>query len=194
LNPEQMIEIRWHGRGGQGAVTSAEILSQAAISEGKYAQAFPSFGPERRGAPVQAFVRVDPDRPIRVRSSITEPDVVVVLDPSLLSIVDVTSGLKPGGIVIINTVKTPRQIREETRIKAKVATVGATKIAQEVLGVPITNTTMIGAVIKATGVVKPESTFEPLKRRFGRLGDRNIEAMKRAYVETVIEEFVGDKT
>jgi pyruvate ferredoxin oxidoreductase gamma subunit len=193
LNPEQMIEIRWHGRGGQGAVTSAEILAQAAISEGKYAQAFPSFGPERRGAPVQAFVRVDPDHPVRVRSSITEPDVVVVLDPSLLSIVDVTSGLKPGGIVIINTVKTPGKIHEETGIKARIATIGATKIAQEVLGVPITNTTMIGAVIKATGVVQPESTFEPLKRRFGRLGERNIEVMKRAYAETVIEEFAGDK-
>lgn len=194
MEAEQMIEIRWHGRGGQGAVTSAEILSQAAISEGKYAQAFPSFGPERRGAPVQAFVRVDSKQPIRVRSSITEPDVVVVLDPSLLSIVDVTSGLKPGGIVIINTIKTPQEIREDTGIKGKIATVGATKIAQETLGVPITNTTMIGAVIKATGVVKPESTFDPLKKRFGRLGDRNIETMKRAYVETVVEEFTGDKT
>jgi pyruvate ferredoxin oxidoreductase gamma subunit len=194
LNPEQMIEIRWHGRGGQGAVTSAEILSQAAISEGKYAQAFPSFGPERRGAPVLAFVRIDPSHPIRVRSSITEPDVVVVLDPGLLSIVNVTSGLKPGGIVIINTTKTPAQIREQFGIKARVATVGATKIAQEVLGVPITNTTMIGAVIKASNVVTLESTYEPLKKRFGRLGERNIESMKRAYVETVIEEYVGDKT
>jgi pyruvate ferredoxin oxidoreductase gamma subunit len=194
LNPEQMIEIRWHGRGGQGAVTSAEILSQAAISEGKYAQAFPSFGPERRGAPVLAFVRVSSTQPIRVRSSITEPDVVVVLDPSLLSIVNVTSGLKPGGIVIINTTKTPAQIREQFHIKAKLATVGATKIAVETLGVPITNTTMIGAVIKSTSVVALESTYEPLKQRFGRLGERNIESMKKAYVETVIEEFVGDKT
>jgi pyruvate ferredoxin oxidoreductase gamma subunit len=193
LNPDQMIEIRWHGRGGQGAVTSAEILSQAAISEGKYAQAFPSFGPERRGAPVQAFVRVDPNRPIRVRSSITDPDVVVVLDPGLLSIVNVTSGLKPGGVVIINTTKTPAQIREQFKIKAKIATVGATKIAQEVLGVPIVNTTMIGAVLKATNVVTMESTYEPLKNRFGRLGERNIESMKRAYTETVIEEFVGGK-
>ncbi len=189
-----MIEIRWHGRGGQGAVTSAEILSQAAISEGKYAQAFPSFGPERRGAPVLAFVRIDPHRPIRVRSSITEPDVVVVLDPGLLSIVNVASGLKPGGIVIVNTTKTPAQIREQFKIKAKVATVGATKIAQEVLGVNIVNTTMIGAVIKASNVVTLESTYEPLRNRFGRLGDRNIESMKRAYTETVIEEYVGDKT
>lgn len=193
MNPEQMIEIRWHGRGGQGAVTSAEILAQAAISEGKYAQAFPSFGPERRGAPVLAFVRISANQPIRVRSSITEPDVVVVLDPSLLSIVNVTSGLKKNGIVIINTVKTPQRISEEFKIHARIATVGATRIAQEVLGVPITNTTMIGAVIRATGVVKLESVYEPLKQRFGRLGERNIESMKRAYQETVIEEYVGGK-
>jgi pyruvate ferredoxin oxidoreductase gamma subunit len=191
VSPKEMIEIRWHGRGGQGAVTSAEMLAQAAISEGKFAQAFPSFGPERRGAPVQAYVRIGISQPIRVRSSITDPDVVVVLDPSLLSIVDVTSGLKAGGIVIINTIKNFRQIHDEFKIKATVATVGATKIAQEVLGVPITNTTMIGAVVKCAGVVKVESLFEPLRQRFGRLGDRNIEAMKRAFAETLLEEHAG---
>ncbi len=191
MNSKEMIEIRWHGRGGQGAVTSAEMLAQAAISEGKFAQAFPSFGPERRGAPVQAYVRIGVSQPIRVRSSITDPDVVVVLDPGLLKIVDVTSGLKSGGIVIINTVKNSRQIRDEFKIKAPIATVGATRIAQEVLGVPITNTTMIGAVLKGAGVVKVESLFEPLRQRFGRLGDRNIEAMKRAYAETVLEEHAG---
>ncbi len=189
-NPDDMIEIRWHGRGGQGAVTSAEILAQAAISEGKYAQAFPSFGPERRGAPVQAFVRIS-KQPIRVRSSITEPDVVVVLDPSLVGIVDVVSGLKPGGVVIINTTKSAQQIQEQFKIKARIVIVGATKIALEVLGVPITNTTMIGAVVKATDVVKMESLSEPLRQRFGRLGDRNIEAAKRAYSESLIEEFVS---
>lgn len=189
---EKMIEIRWHGRGGQGAVTSAEMLALAAISEGKYAQAFPSFGPERRGAPVQAFVRVAGQQ-IRVRSSITEPDVVVVLDPGLLKIVDVTSGLKSGGIVVINTTKTAQQIREEFKIKARIATLGATKIAQEVLGVPITNTTMIGAMLRARDIVKIESLSDPLKQRFGRLGDRNIESMKRAYAETIVEELAGDQ-
>src|ERR1035437_434845 len=157
-----MIEIRWHGRGGQGAVTSAEMLALAAISEGKYAQAVPSFGPERRGAPVQAFVRVAGQQ-IRMRSSITEPDVVVVLDPGLLKIVDVTSGLKSGGIVVINTTKTAQQIRDEFKIKARIATLGATKIAQEVLGVPITNTTMIGAMLRARDIVKIESLSDPLK-------------------------------
>lgn len=191
-SPEKMIEIRWHGRGGQGAVTSAEMLALAAISEGKYAQAFPSFGPERRGAPVQAFVRVAGQQ-IRVRSSITEPDVVVVLDPGLLKIVDVTSGLKSGGIVVINTTKTAQQIRDEFKIKARIATLGATKIAQEVLGVPITNTTMIGAMLRARDIVKIESLSDPLKQRFGRLGDRNIESMKRAYAETIVEELAGDQ-
>jgi pyruvate ferredoxin oxidoreductase gamma subunit len=187
-NPEKMIEIRWHGRGGQGAVTSAEIMAEAAISEGKYAQAFPSFGPERRGAPVQAFVRINAYQPIRIRSSITEPDVVVVLDPGLLRIVNVASGLKTGGTVIINTTRTAGQIHTEFNIPTAIATVGATRIAMEQLGVPITNTTMIGAVLKVTDVFKIESAFEPIRRRFGRLGDKNIESMKRAYTETVIEE------
>jgi len=183
-----LIEIRWHGRGGQGAVTSTELLAQAAISEGKYAQAFPSFGPERRGAPVQAFNRIDSQQPIRIRADITEPDVVVVLDPSLLSIVNVTAGLKANGMVIINTRKTASQIKSEFGIKNKMATVNATKIAREKLGVPIVNTTVLGALIKATGVIKKESAHAPLEKRFGRLGERNIEAMETAYKETVIQE------
>jgi len=192
-NPGKMIEIRWHGRGGQGAVTSAEIIAEAAISEGKYAQAFPSFGPERRGAPVLAFVRISPDQPIRVRSSITEPDIVVVLDSGLLRSVNETSGLKPGGTVIINTIKTAEQIREEFNIQAPIATVGATKIAMELLGVPITNTTMIGAVMKVAEVVKLNSLNEPINKRFGRLGEKNIAAMRRAYAETVVEELAIGK-
>lgn len=186
--PKEFIEIRWHGRGGQGAVTSAELLAQAAISEGKYAQAFPSFGPERRGAPVLAFVRISASKPIKVRAEITKPDVVVVLDPGLLKIVDFTSGLKKDGIVVINTVKSAEQIRKELKIDSAIVTVNATKIARELLGVPITNTTMVGAVLKATGAVKMESLLEPLKHRFGRLAEKNIGAMKRAYDEAVIEE------
>jgi len=182
----QLVEIRWHGRGGQGAVTSAELLAQAAINEGKYAQAFPSFGPERRGAPVLAFVRIDSKQPIRVRAEITQPDVVVVLDPGLLRIVNVTSGLKSDGMVLINTSKQAEQIRQEFSINWSLATIDATKIARELLGVPIVNTTMIGALLKATGVVKLESLFEPLKHRFGRLAERNVNAMKRAYEETSV--------
>jgi pyruvate ferredoxin oxidoreductase gamma subunit len=185
---KNLIEIRWHGRGGQGAVTSTELMAQAAISEGKYAQAFPSFGPERRGAPVQAFNRVDVQEPVRIRTDITNPDVVVVLDPSLLSIVNVTSGLKDDGKVIINTRKTAGEIKSEFGIKHPVATVNAGRIARDVLGVPIVNTTMLGAVIKVTDIVKKESAHAPLEKRFGRLGERNIKAMETAYEEVVIEE------
>lgn len=188
---ENLTEIRWHGRGGQGAVTSAELLARAAISEGNNAHAFPSFGPERRGAPVQAFVRIGGIEPIRIRAEITEPDVAVVLDPGLLSIVKVAAGLKPGGIVVVNTRKTAEQISREFDIKATIATVDATRIARELLGVPITNTTMVGAVVKATGVVKLESLVEPLEDRFGRLAERNINAMKQAYQETILKELVS---
>jgi pyruvate ferredoxin oxidoreductase gamma subunit len=182
---KSLLEIRWHGRGGQGAVTSTEMLAQAAISEGKYAQAFPSFGPERRGAPVQAFNRVDSREPVRIRADINQPDYVVVLDPSLLGKVNVTSGLKNEGYVIINTRKTAAEIQSEFGIKYPVATVNATKIAREVLGVPIVNTTMLGAVIKVTGVIDKKSTHDPLNKRFGRLGERNIKAMETAYEQVV---------
>ena len=188
IDTTQLVEIRWHGRGGQGAVTSAELVAQAAINEGKYAQAFPSFGPERRGAPVLAFVRIDSKEPIRIRAGITEPDVVVVLDPSLLRIVDVTSGLNENGMLIINTQKSSQAIESEFKVKQTLATIDATKIARELLGVPIVNTSMIGALIRATGVVKLESLIEPLQHRFGRLAERNINAMKKAYEGTIVRE------
>ncbi len=177
-----MIEIRWHGRGGQGAVTSVEMLALAAIEEGKYAQGFPSFGPERRGAPVAAFNRVD-DKQIKVRSGIYEPDVVVVLDPSLVALVNVAEGLKADGTLIVNTMLSPEEVRKRTKFKGTIATVDATHIARQELGVPITNTTMLGAVIKAVNPVKVESLNAPLKERFGRLAPRNMKALKRAYDE-----------
>jgi len=188
IDTNQLVEIRWHGRGGQGTVTSTELVARAAISEGKYAQAFPSFGPERRGAPVLAFVRINSKEPIRIRAEIREPDVVVVLDPGLLSIINVTSGLKANGIVVINTRKQAEQLRKEFGFNWSLATIDATRIAREILGVPITNTTMVGALIRATGVVELESLVEPLKHRFGRLAERNIEAMEKAYEETLVKE------
>ena len=188
IDTTRLIEIRWHGRGGQGAVTSAELLARAAISEGKYAQAFPSFGPERRGAPVLAFVRINAGEPIRLRVEITQPDVVVVLDPGLLGISRVDAGLKPGGVIVVNTKKSAEQLSKEFGFSSSLATVDATSIAREILGVPITNTTMVGAVLKAGEVVKMESLVEPLKHRFGRLAERNIEAMQRAYEETLVKE------
>jgi pyruvate ferredoxin oxidoreductase gamma subunit len=131
-----MIEVRWHGRGGQGAVTSVELLAVAAIGAGKYAQGFPSFGPERRGAPVAAFSRIDEKR-IKVRSGIYEPDVVLVLDSSLIGLVNVTDGLKPNGKLIVNTPKTPEEIKKELNFSGVVATVDGTGIARKEMGVPI---------------------------------------------------------
>ncbi|MBM4462679.1 MAG: pyruvate synthase [Chloroflexi bacterium] len=180
-----MLELRLHGRGGQGAVTSAELLALAAIAEGKYALAFPTFGPERRGAPVQAFVRTD-NKPIRIRAEVRQPDAVVVLDPGLLNIVDVSSGLKEKGIVIVNTKKTPEQIKSLFGNRWSVATVDASTIALKTLGVPIVNTTMLGAIIKATSVVEISSLEEPLKHRFGERAGRNLEACKKAFEMTVM--------
>jgi pyruvate ferredoxin oxidoreductase gamma subunit len=187
-NTNSLIEIRWHGRGGQGAVTSAELVAQAAISEGKYAQAFPTFGPERRGAPVQAFTRIDAVSPIRMRSEVLEPDVVVVFDLTLMASVPVTSGLKRGGLVVLNTRRPAAELKAEYGIAGNVAMVDASTIAREALGVPIVNTTMIGALIKATGAINLESMKEPLQKRFGRLAEANFKAMERAFKETTIGE------
>ena len=181
-----MLEVRFHGRGGQGAVTSAELLAQTAIAEGRYAQAFPSFGPERRGAPVIAFARID-DAQIRNRTAIDKPDVVIVLDPSILQIVDVIAGLKEKGIVIVNSSKTMSGIKEVLKYDGPVAVVDANHIAREEIGRVITNTTMLGAAIKATDMVGCEGMHKALTERFGRIAARNIKAFDRAYAECVME-------
>jgi pyruvate ferredoxin oxidoreductase gamma subunit len=180
-----MIEIRFHGRGGQGAVTSAELLALAAIGEGKYAQAFPSFGAERRGAPLMAFCRIS-DQPIKIRANIYEPDLVVVLDASLLRVVDVAAGLKPNGILVTTSKDSPEKVKEYLGIKNRIAVVDAVKIATEILGLPITNTTMLGSLAKASKVVEKESFIAPLRKRFGRIAEKNISAFERAYQDTVL--------
>ncbi|MHC1743599.1 MAG: 2-oxoacid:acceptor oxidoreductase family protein [Syntrophobacteraceae bacterium] len=182
-----MVEIRFHGRGGQGAVTSAELTALAAIDEGKFAQAFPSFGPERRGAPVMAFVRVS-ETQIRTREKVYNPDVVVVLDPSLLQIVNVEAGLKEGGLVILNTKKSAEEIRKETGLKARLALVDASKIAMETMRVPITNTTMLGALIKGAGLLGVDALRAPIQNRFGPIAEKNIKACQRAFEETIVED------
>jgi 2-oxoacid:acceptor oxidoreductase gamma subunit (pyruvate/2-ketoisovalerate family) len=181
-----MYEIRFHGRGGQGAVTAANLLATAAFKEGRYIQSFPIFGTERRGAPVAAFVRID-DKPIRIRSQIYEPDAVVVLDTGLIEVVDVMEGLKKGGIVIINTKKRP----EELGFKGiKVATVDATKIALEHgLGskaAPIVNTTILGGYIKALEKAGKEkigidSLLKAIEEGAPAKPEENVEAAKEAY-------------
>ena len=182
-----LVEIRWHGRGGLGAVTSAEIVALAAISEGKYAQSFPSFGPERRGAPVLAFLRIS-DEFIRIRTAITEPDLVVVLDPKLLRAVDVAAGLKKNGQLIVNSARSPSELKSEFGYSCSVAVVDASTIARETIGIPITNTAMIGALLKVCEVVKLDSVVAQLQQRFGTGARSNVEAMKRAYTETVTKE------
>lgn len=178
-----MTEVRWHGRGGQGAVASAEMLALAAIEEGKAAQAFPSFGPERRGAPVMAFTRVGEEY-IYIRTGITEPDVVVVLDPTVMGAVDVTAGLKEGGIIIANTSKPRDELVKKYDLKHRVAIVNANKIALEEIGRRITNTPMMGALVKATSLVKLESLEDQIRSRFPAIAEKNINAMRRAYEET----------
>ena len=181
-----MVEIRFHGRGGQGAVTSAELTALAAIDEGKFAQAFPSFGPERRGAPVMAFVRVSDER-IRTREKVYEPNIVVILDPSLLQIVNVEAGLREGGLVVLNTTKSFAEVREETGIKARLALVDATKIAVETMRLPITNTTMLGALLKASELIPVDALRSPIQNRFGPIAEKNLTACLRAYKETTVE-------
>jgi len=182
-----MIEIRIHGRGGQGAVTTGELLAKAAVSEGKWAQAFPAFGPERRGAPVLAFCRVSDER-IRHRFQVKEPDIAVVLDPSLLEVLDPTKGLKPEGVLVVNTTLSAKELKKQHKFSCKVATVDASKIAREILRLNITNTAMLGGLIKVSGLVRMESLDAPFKDRFGKIAENNLRACHRAYEEIKLEE------
>lgn len=178
-----MIEVRFHGRGGQGAVTAVELIAQAAIDSGKYAQGFPNFGPERRGAPVMAFLRVSDD-PIYLRERIDFPDMVVVLDPTLLGMINVTEGLARGGMIIINAPDENSPALKELSRTYQIAVVDAGRIARQILGVPITNTAIIGALVQASGVVSLASLLSPVETRFGRLAQKNIAAMKSAFEAT----------
>ena len=179
----KMIEVRWHGRGGQGGVTSAELLAKAAYIDGyKGVQAFPYFGAERRGAPVKAFTRIA-NKEINVRSQVYTPDVVAVLDSTILELIDVTEGLKDDGKVIINTPKCADEIEVRT---GHIYTYDGTGIALKngllVGGLPVINTTMLGAFAKATGLVKLETIQQVIRQKWkGKVGDRNAEGAKEAY-------------
>jgi 2-oxoacid:acceptor oxidoreductase gamma subunit (pyruvate/2-ketoisovalerate family) len=180
-----MIEIRFHGRGGAGAVTSAELMAIAAINLGKYAQAFPSFGPERRGAPVVAFCRID-DKQIKLRTNINQPHIVLVLDPSLLHIVKVATGLRQGGMLVINSRHSCQDLRTEFGFTCSIAAVDATTIAREATGLPITNVAMLGALLKAREIFAPEALIGPVNKRFGRIAEKNLTAFHRAFAETSV--------
>ena len=174
-----MKEIRIHGRGGQGSVTAAELIAVAAFEDGKWSQAFPYFGTERRGAPVTAFARIS-DKKIRLRSQVYEPDYVIVQDPSLIPGVDVASGMKQDGLIIINTEKAPSAMKISTH--ATVKTIDATALAIEIIGKPIVNTALLGAFAGATGNIRLESINKAIKERFpGKIGESNVAAAKRAF-------------
>jgi pyruvate ferredoxin oxidoreductase gamma subunit len=187
---KEVFEIRWHGRGGQGAKTAALLFGDAALSTGKFIQAFPEYGPERMGAPVQSFNRLS-DKPIRIHSGITNPDIVIVLDPTLMQSIDVTQGLADNGRILINTNKSPKEVREAFGIKGKkIATCDAYKISEDTIGKKIPNTPMLGALIKVTGILDfaqmLKDTEEKLGKKFkGRpeIVQGNINSIKRAYEE-----------
>lgn len=182
-----MIEIRWHGRGGQGAWTASNLLASAALKEGKYVQSFPTFGPERMGAPIMAFTRIS-EEPIEIHCNVYTPDAIVVLDPTLLNS-KIIEGLKDGGYIIANFRGKPEELAEQLNLEGKgykVYTVAATDIAVEILKRGITNTAMLGALIKAIEIVKLESIYEALKERFpGKIGELNIKVVERAHKETL---------
>jgi len=179
-------EIRIHGRGGQGAVTAAQLLAHAAFLEGRGVQAFPFFGAERRGAPVKAFARIS-DEPILVHSQVYNPDYVIILSPNLMQVVDVTEGLKKDGLILMNTAKSP----EETGLKGwRIATVDATGIVLGlkllVAGLPVVNTAIVGAFAKATGEVKLESVLKTIRETWsGSAGEKNVHAAELAYEQLI---------
>lgn len=186
----KMTEIRWHGRAGQGIVTASELLAEAALKDGKYFQAFPEYGPERMGAPIKAYTRIS-DEPIEVHYQILSPEIVVVVNPNLLGVVDVTEGLATEGILIVNTPETPDQVRQRLNLvgkKIKVFAVDATRIALETIRRDIPATLMIGAVIRATGLVKVENTLHLVEEKLGaklraEIVQSNVTALRRAYEE-----------
>jgi len=177
-----MKEIRVHARAGQGAITTATILANAAFEDGKYALSFPTFGAARMGAPMNAFVRIG-DAPIRVRSQIYKPDYVLVQDPTLLRGYDVVAGLKPDGVAVINSTKDPSELGLKTQ--AKVVTTPASRIAKEIMGrADRVNTALIGAFVAATGELTLEALKKSIYTRFsGKAADSNWKALVEAYNE-----------
>jgi len=187
---DKMVEIRWHARGGQGAKTAATLVAAVALEEGKFSQGFPDYGPEREGAPMRGYTRIS-DTPVQVHSAIYNPDIVVVLDPTLLDSVDVGDGLKEGGIILVNSPSDPGAIRRKLGLKGgKVYTVDATQIAMDEIGRPIPNTPMMGALMKAMPILKLETILHDVEKKFKSKGEQivqgNFRAIRRAFEEVKI--------
>jgi pyruvate ferredoxin oxidoreductase gamma subunit len=192
----QVLEIRWHGRGGQGAKTAALLFGEAALETGKYIQAFPEYGPERMGAPVSAYNRLS-DEPIQIHSAIKNPKIAVVLDPTLIDAVKVLEGLKEDGMLLVNTKEEPKALKQRLglgKTKIKVFTVDATQIATDTIGRPIPNTPMLGALVKVTDVLQFDTMLDSIKKKLfvkfrgnEKLVEGNIASVKRAYQEVKSE-------
>jgi pyruvate ferredoxin oxidoreductase gamma subunit len=184
----EMIEIRWHGRGGQGAKTAAQLVAQVALEEGRYSQGFPEYGPERMGAPIRGFTRVS-DAEIRLHCAIEQPDVVVILDDTMIEMPAVTEGVKRDTVFVVNTTLRPQEVGARLHATDNaVYCVDATKISIEELGRPMPNTPMVGALVRATGCISIEALQNDIRERFGRkFGERivqgNLRAIERAYEE-----------
>lgn len=184
---ENLVEIRWHGRGGQGAKTASLLLADAAFNTGKYIQGFPEYGPERMGAPITAYNRIS-NKPITIHSNIYEPDYVVVVDDTLLDSVDVTSGLKKDGAIVINTVKNAEEIKSKLKgYEGKIFTVDARKISEEALGRYFPNTPMLAAIVKVANIMTEEAFLADMegsfKHKFAKkpeVIEGNMKAMKLA--------------
>ena len=190
---KDIVEIRWHGRGGQGAKTASLLLADAAFNTGKYVQGFPEYGPERMGAPITAYNRICSER-ITVHSNIYEPDYVVVVDETLLSAVNVTAGLKKGGAIVINSHKTPEEVRPLLKgYEGKVCTIDAGKISEVELGKNFPNTPMLAAIVKVSGVVEEQEFIKDMEGSFQhkfaskpQMIDGNMRALKRSMKEVQI--------
>lgn len=184
-----MVEIRWHGRGGQGLVLASRFLAAAALRENLYFQAFPQFGTERMGAPIMAYTRLS-DAPINLRCAVYTPDVLIVLDPSLFEAIVVTEGLKEGGILIANYPGPPAEVAATVGAdgRFKVYAVDATRISQEELGRPIPNTPMVGALTRVIGLISLDNVLAEFRESFGsrfspEVTEKNLRALRRAYKE-----------
>jgi pyruvate ferredoxin oxidoreductase gamma subunit len=182
---KDIIEIRIHGRGGQGAKTASELIVEVAMEQKKQVQAFPEYGPERTGAPMVAYARIS-EKPIKTYQPVLNPDIVVVIDPTLIGQVDVTKGMTEKDILIVNTTKSPAEIRKDTGFRGKIHTVDATGISIRQIGRNIPNTPMLGAMVRVTGIIEMKYLIKKVEDMFlKKIGrektDANIEAIKEAY-------------
>jgi len=178
-------EVRWHARGGQGAVTASKLLAETALEEGKYFQGMPDYGAERSGAPIRAYTRIS-EAPIKPYCMVTEPNVVAVLDTTLIGVVDVIEGLKEDGIVLVNSNLSPGEVRSQIGFKGKIYTVDATAIAMEALGRNLPNTPMLGALARVTGIVGKDSLAQKVRTKFGatmkeEVVQANVKALEKSY-------------